>query len=95
MSRGLGDVYKRQGVIRPGADGDITIIDPAQETTIRHADLHDNADYSPYEGMTVQGAIRCTLSRGDIVYRDGEFTAEPGRGRFLKRRPFKAPHRCY
>lgn len=95
MPAKLFGIWPEKGVIRPGADGDITIIDPVQETTIRHADLHDNADYSPYEGMTVQGAVRCTLSRGDIVYRDGEFTAEPGRGRFLKRRPFKAPHRCY
>ncbi|MGL4778841.1 MAG: hypothetical protein ACRCWT_20755, partial [Aeromonas veronii] len=34
------------------------------------------------------GQIRMTLSRGEIVARDGEFTGQRGHGRFLARAPF-------
>ena len=40
-------------------------------------------DYTPYEGMTVKGWPIITLSRGDVVSRDGKPTAKPGRVRFL------------
>jgi hypothetical protein len=29
----------------------------------------------------------CTIARGEIVYRDGEVTATPGRGRFTPGAP--------
>ncbi len=81
-------MWPQKGVLAPGADGDVVIIDPRQTTTIRHAQLHDNADYSPYEGIVCQGAIRTTLSHGRVIYQDGEFRGAAGQGRFLRRKPF-------
>ena len=63
-------------------------MDPRGETLISHQQLHDNGDYSPYEGMRCPGQIRMTLSRGEIVACDGEFTGQRGHGRFLARAPF-------
>ena len=84
-------LWPHKGQIAPGADGDIVIIDPRRTSVIRHENLHDNADYSPWEGMTCQGEIRQTLSRGNTVFRDGKFTGSPGQGRYLRRKPFKHP----
>lgn len=81
-------VWPQKGQLAPGADGDVVIIDPHKTTTIRHAELHDNADYSPWEGFQCQGAIRQTLSHGRVIFNDGQFTGSAGQGHFLRRKPF-------
>lgn len=83
-------LWPRKGNLNPGADADVVIFDPHQSTVIRHAELHDNADYSPYEGFQCQGAPVLTMCRGEIVARKGEFTGRQGYGQFLRRRPFNA-----
>jgi dihydropyrimidinase len=45
--------------------------------------LHMNTDFSPYTGRRVRGAVVATVSRGEIVYEDGEILGRTGRGRFL------------
>jgi dihydropyrimidinase len=78
-------VYPEKGVIREGADADIVIIDPAKKTILRRGELHANVDYTAYEGMELNGYPVCTISRGDVIVRDGVFNGKPGRGNFLKR----------
>ena len=51
--------------------------------TISHERLHDNMDYTPYEGRQVTGWPVLTLSQGQVVWRDGAVVGAPGRGRFL------------
>ncbi|HBC5606052.1 TPA: dihydropyrimidinase [Klebsiella oxytoca] len=85
-------LWPQKGLLAPGADGDVVIIDPQRTTTIRHAMLHDNADYSPYEGFICQGAIRQTLSHGRVIFDNGTFTGIAGQGRFLRRQPFSTAH---
>ena len=53
--------------------------------TLRHAELHDDCDYSPYEGHEVRGMPVFTLSRGECVWDRGEVVAAPGRGRPVER----------
>lgn len=81
-------LWPKKGLLAPGADGDVVIIDPRRTTTIRHEMLHDNADYSPWEGFICQGAIRQTLSHGRAIFDNGHFTGTAGQGRFLRRHPF-------
>jgi len=81
-------LWPKKGLLAPGADGDVVIIDPRRTTTIRHEMLHDNADYSPWEGFICQGAIRQTLSHGRVTFDNGHFTGTAGQGRFLRRHPF-------
>lgn len=81
-------LWPQKGLLAPGADGDIVIIDPRRTTTIRHNLLHDNADYSPWEGFICQGTIRQTLSHGRVIFDNGRFNGTPGQGRFLRRNPF-------
>ena len=69
--------------IAVGSDADIAIWDPDLEVTISSAMLHDNVDYTPYEGRVVKGWPVTTLSRGEVVWDGTEPRGTPGRGRFL------------
>lgn len=77
-------LYPRKGTLAIGADADIAIWDAGKEVVIANAALHHNVDYTPYEGMRVQGWPVTTLSRGEIVWDRGTVCALPGRGEFLK-----------
>jgi len=78
-------LHPRKGEIVIGADADIAIWDPSITRTIRHADLHDGSDYTPYEGIEVTGWPVTTLVRGQVVVKDGKLLATKGVGTFLKR----------
>ena len=77
-------LYPRKGTIAVGSDADIAIWDPDKSVTIRHEILHDNMDYTPYEGRTVTGWPILTLSRGEIVWDGEQVNGVPGRGAFLR-----------
>jgi dihydropyrimidinase len=76
-------LYPRKGSLAIGADADIAIWDPRRCEVITNERLHHAVDFTPYEGTRVTGWPIMTISRGEIVYRDGEVLAAPGRGQFL------------
>jgi len=76
-------LYPRKGSLTPGADADVAIIDPKAEWTVKASGLRSRCGFSPYEGMTLQGGLFATYSRGEPVFLDGEIKGRPGRGRFL------------
>ncbi|MGL4861095.1 MAG: dihydropyrimidinase [Enterobacteriaceae bacterium] len=81
-------LWPQKGNLQPGADADIVLMDPRRQVIVKHQDLHDNCDYSPYEGFVCQGWPVMTLSRGEVVAVEGKFTGKSGHGRFIYRNPF-------
>ena len=75
--------WPRKGTIAPGGDGDIVVIDPTAEGMIRAADQLQRADYTPYEGMAVRGAVERVYLRGRLAAERG--AVYPGEGVFLAR----------
>jgi dihydropyrimidinase len=71
---------EKKGRIAIGCDADIAIWDPAVKRTIRHADMHDGADYTPYEGMEIQGWPVTVLLGGKVMVRDGALEGAKGDG---------------
>jgi dihydropyrimidinase len=83
-------LYPTKGSLMPGADADVTIYDPRGSDTLVSSDLHGLAGYTPFEGFALQGRVKMTLSRGQVVFEEGEFKGQPGHGRFIAGQPFSA-----
>ncbi|MEW8956039.1 dihydropyrimidinase [Clostridium sp.] len=81
-------LYPKKGSIMVGSDADIVIIDKEKKVTITKDILHENVDYTPYEGFELQGYPVLTMVRGKVVMKDNEFFGEKGYGEFIKRKPY-------
>jgi dihydropyrimidinase len=77
-------LYPRKGTIAIGSDADLVVWDDRRELTIRNSALHHAVDYTPYEGLRITGWPAMTLSRGEIVWSEGQFRGRPGQGEFLR-----------
>ena len=77
----------RKGHIAPGYDADLVVFDPEAKKTLSVDTLHENVDWTPYEGMPVQGWPQVVISRGQVIVQDDEFTGQRGRGQFIRRNP--------
>lgn len=73
-----------KGEIKVGYDADLALIDLNWERTIT-PELFGCSDFSIYEGLSFRGWPRYTISRGEIIQKDGKITAKPGRGRYIRR----------
>ncbi len=82
------NLYPRKGVLAVGADADIVLWDPAGARRISAKTHHQNVDFNVYEGMDVTGVARTTLSRGRVVWADGDLRAVRGAGRYVERACF-------
>ena len=79
-------MYPRKGALSVGSDADIVILDPAYVGHITAASQHQNVDYTPYEGMEIQGRVETVLLSGDIAAADGKIMKSK-QGRFVHRGP--------
>ncbi len=80
-------LYPRKGTIAIGSDADLVVFDPAKSVTLGVRTLHMSVDYSPYEGMTVQGYPSTVIANGQVIVDGDRFAGRKGAGRFLKRGP--------
>jgi len=70
-------IYPQKGALRPGSDGDVTIVDMDRETVIDSSRLHSKTKPSPWHGWKVKGVPVGTVVRGHIQMLDGEVTGKP------------------
>lgn len=81
-------MYPEKGTIAIGSDADIVIFDPNVEKVVNVEMLHENVDYTPFEGFKLKGYPETTILRGKVIVEKGQFVGEKGDGEFIKR---KAP----
>jgi dihydropyrimidinase len=79
-------LYPRKGVIRPGSDADLVLLDPGDNRVISAAGLHGDSDYSIWEGFRCGAYPVMTILRGKVVVEDGRLTGDPRDGRFVAQR---------
>ncbi|MCL2663424.1 MAG: amidohydrolase family protein [Oscillospiraceae bacterium] len=76
-------IAEKKGEIAPGKDADIVLYDPTKEFTISQKNMHSTIDYTIWEGTKLKGYPVRTYSRGNLIYKNGEFLGESGWGRFI------------
>lgn len=77
-------MYPCKGALAVGSDADIVVWDPSWSGVISARAQHQHCDYTPYEGMPIQGRAKAVFLRGTQVASDGEPILE-GRGNYVHR----------
>jgi len=78
-------MYPRKGIIAPGSDADMVILDPDREKTLSVKDSLIEVDWCPFEGVKVRGVPILTMLRGKVIAEEGQFLGQKGAGEFTKR----------
>ena len=59
---------KGRGTLAVGSFADVVVFDPKAEWTYRAADTRSKSRNTPFDGWTLQGKVRWTISEGRIAY---------------------------
>ena len=78
-------LYPNKGVLQPGSDADIVLLDPEKKWVVNKDNLFYKNKFSPFIGRAITGSVEMTLLRGRIIYERGEIKAPLGLGKFLHR----------
>ncbi|MCY1334205.1 D-hydantoinase [compost metagenome] len=78
-------MYPQKGTIAIGSDADIALWDPAERVTLTNEILQHGADYTPYEGLKVEGWPVRLLVRGKTVA-EHRSILHVGRGQYQSRK---------
>ena len=84
MPARLFGLYPRKGSLMPGADADIVLFDPDKEVILSPDVLHENVDYTPYDGLKLRGYPVTTIVNGNVLVQDSKIVGE-NQGAFLVR----------
>ena len=77
----------RKGTLLPGADADIMLVDAQARRSVDAGTIWPNVCPSPLAGRSLAGWPQVTISRGEVVWRDGAFVAAGGRGQLIRQQP--------
>ncbi|MGH7388724.1 MAG: dihydroorotase [Candidatus Rokuibacteriota bacterium] len=78
-------LYPRKGVLAPGADADVAIVDPDLEATVDDAFYHCLCEVSVYHGQKFRGLAWSTIVRGRVMMEARQTVGAPGWGRHVPR----------
>lgn len=80
--------YPQKGRIQVGSDADIVVWNGDAKRTISAKTHHHAVDVNIFEGMEVSGVAEYTISRGKVVWENGELKTEKGAGKYVPRKCF-------
>lgn len=74
---------RAKGAMAVGNDADFTLVDLKAQEIVAPESLHYRHPQSPYVGRTLRARVCRTFLRGQTIYADGKFAAQPA-GRFVR-----------
>lgn len=77
-------LFPKKGILAPGSDADIVVLNPKKRVTIRADRMHTTAGWTPYEGMETTGVVETTIVRGKIIFHKGKIIGSKGYGTFIR-----------
>jgi dihydroorotase-like cyclic amidohydrolase len=80
-------LYPQKGVIAPGSDADLVIVDQNRQETLGVRRMHGRADYSIWEGKQAKGIPVMTILRGNVIAENGEIVDVRPMGRYVTGQP--------
>lgn len=80
-------MYPKKGAVLVGSDADLVVWDPEATKTITAGAQQSAIDYNVFEGQTVKGLPRFTLTRGVVAVTEGKVDSREGHGEFVAREP--------
>jgi allantoinase len=75
-------LWPRKGTIRPGADADLTLVDPAASSRVTNERMHALNPVTVWDGWELRGRVTASVLGGSVAMTDGEPVGER-RGRFV------------
>jgi len=82
------NIYPRKGAILVGSDADIIILNPNSSFEISATSHHSRSDTNVYDGRKGKGKVEVTISRGRVVWENGQLNVAPGTGKYIEMPPF-------
>jgi allantoinase len=77
-------LYPNKGILIPGADADIIIVDPEKPYKITGEDLHSKQKVTAFEGYEGKGLPITTFVRGEMIMDEGIIIGNPGFGEYQR-----------
>ncbi|KLU60357.1 D-hydantoinase [Peptococcaceae bacterium CEB3] len=78
-------LYPRKGTLAVGSDADVLVWDPEGSAAVSVGTLHQQADYTPFEGFKMEGRAEYVFLRGRLVVQEGRLRDVSPSGRYLFR----------
>jgi len=79
-------MYPQKGNLSIGSDADIVVFDPNKEGKITHSMLHEQVDYTSYEGFDKIGEITDVMVRGISYIRNSKWSEKSPKGQYIFRK---------
>lgn len=76
-------MFPQKGVLSPGSDADMIIVDQKKEWVITKDNLKTSLQFCSIEGYATKGKVLKTFVRGEQVAEDGELVAQTPHGRYV------------
>ncbi len=77
-------MFPQKGQIAVGSDADIVVWDPSCQDTLTAQNQVQNVDYTPYEGLKIQGGAKAVFLRGELAAENGKVLFE-NQGKYIHR----------
>ena len=76
-------IFPQKGVLLPGADADLVIVDMDREEILKDEGLYTKVGWTPYRDWKVKGVVELTMLRGEVIAKDRKVLAKPGFGNYI------------